>query len=207
MLSRFRKKQIMQFRTCSVDFLGSRHSCPNGSATNFLIPLQFSTKYAQCAFFVVNICILRPSPLSSRQPPGRPHAQPSQRVSQPEVSTSLRNHCRKCKRSFQQEHAANRPFPRLHPAAAAEWAKPREIRRGTRSSAAYAGRRTACQITFKPGYSGPREAYTRSSPPASPKHRKSSAKIAHSGTTCVISRGPTVRRRCNPPPAAGRISS
>ena len=74
-ISLLRTQQIMQFHTCSVDFFGSRHSCPNGSATSLLIPLEFSTKYAQCAVFAVNICIQQPSPPSGRQP-GRPPASP-----------------------------------------------------------------------------------------------------------------------------------
>ena len=72
---------------------------------------------------------------------------------------------------------------RLFPATAAEWAKPREIRCGTRSSTAYAGRRQACEITFKPGYSGPREASTRSFRPGSPNTREPSTKITRSEPT------------------------
>ena len=73
---------------------------------------------------------------------------------------------------FQQEHAAYDRALRQSPPAAAEWAKPREIRRGTRSSTAYAGRRKACEITFKPGYSGPREPSTGPPRPGAPGHRK-----------------------------------
>ena len=78
---------------------------------------------------------------------------------------------------------------RLYPAAAAQWAKPREIRRGTPSSIRRSeGASKACQTitetqslvivardpphwTFRISVSGT---------------RKSSAKIAYSGTTCVI---------------------
>ena len=60
------------------------------------------------------------------QSQGKPSQPARKPVSQPEGPTSIRNHCRKCKRSSQQEHAAYRPFSRLHPTAAAEWAKPRE---------------------------------------------------------------------------------
>ena len=85
----------------------------------------------RCIYIYIYIYVLcsphpRPPASQAARPPAQPSQPPRQPVSQPEGPTSIRNHCRKCNRSSQQEHAAHRPFTRLHPAAAAEWAKPRE---------------------------------------------------------------------------------
>ena len=104
---RLRKHQIMQFHTCSVIFFGSRHSCPNCSATSLPIPLQFSTKCAPCEFFVVNICILQPSCLPASPPIC---AGPSARTPSPPMTADA---CVQLPCAyFQLQYFATRPGPR-----------------------------------------------------------------------------------------------
>ena len=84
---------------------------------------------------------------------------------------------------------------RLSPTAAAEWAKPREIRRGNCKSAAFFRGRTAVlnnfnSLTPKLLFGETREASTRTSPPGSSGTRKSSTKITFHRTTINISQGP-----------------
>ena len=91
---------------------------------------------------------------------------------------------------------------RLSPTAAAEWAKPREIRRGTPSSIRRSdGARRACgtilknsvpfvcTLTVQSARGVYRDLVTRTS-----GHRKSSTEIAFSDATCVIPRGQQVSR-------------
>ena len=94
---------------------------------------------------------------------------------------------------FQQKHAAYDRSLRQSPPAAAEWAKPREIRRGTRSSVAYEGCLQAVPNNFNTLtpklLSGGTRATRPTGPPrpGAPEYRESSTKIAFFGPTMRIS--------------------
>ena len=85
---------------------------------------------------------------------------------------------------------------RLSPTAAPEWAKPGEIRRGTRTSIRRSdGARRACWTILRNSYPPDTpirrmraRRYTGPSLRRFSGHRKSSTKIDFSGATCVISR-------------------
>ena len=103
------------------------------------------------------------------------------------------------------------PPLRKSPAAAAEWAKPKEIRRGTSVEApeGASGCRTAVSDNFNTLTPKLLSGGTRATRPTGPPrsgalgYRKTQTKIVFSGPTMRISRGPQVIRRCNSPAAVG----
>ena len=205
------KHQNIQFRMGSVDFFAFQDSWPNGSAAGWLIlPYFFGEKRAICAFrrkYVYSAA----SRWDLRRGIGCSQEKQPFCFRSTLRTTSLRPSLQTvCFRS------TLRPIIlRLSPTAAAEWAKPGEIRRGTPSSIRRSdGARRAC-LTFlqklrSSGYSyseNAREALYRALPPpilrTSEILDENSVFRAVSGVKVIISRGLQLSaqvRRCPPGP-------